>query len=110
MLKVTPPSKDYGNVKVGKRKSQTFTLTNESTSGQAITFLSPNFAMVSNFPIFAFPKGATNCHQVLPAKKHCKLKAEFIPSSTGTPENGTVTIFDSAGIAIQTIQLSGTGN
>jgi hypothetical protein len=95
-------------VKVGKRKKQTFTLTNESTSGQAITFQNP-LAMVTNFPIFSFPAGGTNCHQILPAKKHCKLKVQFTPTSRGTPENGTVTILDNAGNADQTIPLSGTG-
>jgi len=97
---------------VGKVKRQTFTLTNVSTGGQAITFQSPNFATVTNFPIFEFPlpkDHPTTCHPVLPAKKHCKLKLEFAPTAPSTPESGTVTIFDSTGNAIQTIQLNGTG-
>jgi hypothetical protein len=64
---------------------------------------------VSNFPTFAFPKKkATTCHQTLPAMGHCTLKLQFRPTTKG-PLAGTVTIFDNAGNANQTIPLSGTG-
>lgn len=108
-LNITPTSKNFGNVKVRKIKKQTFTLTNEGSSGQTITFQNP-LATVSNFPIFSFPKkGATTCHRTLPAKGQCKLTLQFRAQQRGTPESGTVTIFDDAGNADQTIQLSGTG-
>jgi hypothetical protein len=108
-LSISPTTKDFGAVKVKKLKKQTFILTNEGSSGQTITFQSP-FATVTNFPIFSFPKkGATTCHQTLKAKGQCKLTLQFKATQRGTPESGTVTIFDDAGNADQTIPLSGTG-
>ena len=109
LLKITPPTENFGNVKVGgKPKKQTFTLSNEATSGASITFGNP-LATVSNFPTFGFPKkGTTTCHQKLPPKGHCTLKVQFAPTSQG-PATGDVTIFDNAGNANQTIPLSGTG-
>jgi hypothetical protein len=105
---ITPTSKDFGTVKLRKTKKQTFTLTNEGSSGQTITFGNP-LATVSNFPTFAFPKKkATTCHQTLPPMQHCTLKLQFRPTSKG-PLAGTVTIFDNAANANQMIPLSGTG-
>ncbi len=108
LLQITPPSKDFGTVKVHSTKKQTFVLTNED-SNSSITFQNP-LATVSNFPIFAFPKKkATTCHQTLPPKGSCTLKLQFKPTSRGVPVFGTVTIFDNAGNANQSIPLSGTG-
>ncbi|HEY6300784.1 MAG TPA: hypothetical protein VIW95_14180 [Candidatus Binatus sp.] len=107
-LNITPTMKDFGTVKVLKLQKQTFVLTNEDSS-QTITFSKP-LAIVTNSPIFKFPKkGATTCHQTLPPKGQCNLTLEFIPKHRGTPESGTVTVFDDAGNADQTIPLSGTG-
>jgi hypothetical protein len=107
-LNITPTMKDFGAVKVRKPKKQTFILTNEGSTGQTITFQNP--PTVTNFPIFRFPKkGATTCPQHLPPKGQCNLTLEFIPKHRGTPETGTVTIFDDAGNANQTISLSGSG-
>ena len=105
---ITPTSKDFGTSKVkSKPKKQTFTLTNEDSS-KTITFQNP-VATVTNFPSFAFPKKkATTCHQTLPPQGHCTLKLQFSPRSKG-PLAGTVTIFDNAGNANQTIPLTGTG-
>ena len=101
--------KDFGAVKVKVLKKQTFILTNEGSTGQTITFQNP-LATVTNFPIFSFPKkGGTTCRQQLPPKGQCKLTLQFIAKQRGTPETGTVTIFDDAGNANQTIPLSGTG-
>ncbi len=108
ILMITPTSKDFGAVKVHKHKKQTFTLTNEDSS-QTITFAS-TLATVTNFPIFAFPKtGATNCPQHLGPKGQCNLTLQFSPKKKKTPVAGTVTIFDDAGNANQTISLSGKG-
>jgi hypothetical protein len=108
VLQVSPPSKDFGTVKVhSKPKKQTFTLTNEGSSGQTITFQNP-LATVSNFPNFAFPKKATTCHQTLAPMGHCTLTLQFSPKSKG-PLAGAVTIFDNAGNADQMIPLSGAG-
>jgi hypothetical protein len=108
-LNITPTTKDFGAVKVKVLKKQTFILTNEGSTGQTITFQNP-LATVTNFPIFSFPKkGGTTCRQQLPPKGQCKLTLQFIAKQRGTPETGTVTIFDDAGNANQTIPLSGTG-
>ena len=108
ILMITPTSKDFGGVKVHKTKKQTFTLTNEDSS-QTINFGTP-LATVTNFPIFAFPKsGATNCPQHLAPKGQCNLTLQFTPKKKKTPVAGTVTIFDDAGNANQTISLSGKG-
>jgi hypothetical protein len=108
-LTITPIMKNFGAVKVRKIKKQTFTLTNEGSSGQTITFQNP-LAEVTNFPIFSFPKkGATTCHQTLPAKGKCKITLQFRATQRGAPETGSVTIFDDAGNADQTIPLSGSG-
>jgi hypothetical protein len=106
---ITPSSKDFGTVKVhSKPKKQTFTLTNEGSSGQTITFQNP-LATVSNFPTFAFPKKkGTTCHQTLPPMGHCTLTLQFAPKSKGL-QTGSVTVFDNAGNADQMIPLSGTG-
>jgi hypothetical protein len=108
-LNITPTMKDFGTVRVhSKAKTQTFTLTNEGSTGQTITFQKP-LATVTNFPIFRLKKGATTCPQHLPSKGQCNLTLEFIPKHRGMPETGTVTIFDDAGNANQTIPLSGSG-
>ena len=108
-LSVTPTTKDFGSVKVRKVKKQAFILTNEGSTGQTITFIPP-VASVSNFPIFSFPrKGGTTCPKHLAPKGQCKLTLQFKARQRGTPESGTLTIFDDAGNADQTIPLSGTG-
>jgi hypothetical protein len=108
ILTISPTSHDFGTRKRHSApKKQTFTLTNEDTS-QTITFGTP-LATVTNFPSFAFPKKkATTCHQTLAPKGHCTLTLQFAPKSKG-PLVSTVTIFDNAANANQTIPLSGTG-
>ena len=108
ILMITPTSKNFGTVKRhSKPKKQTFTLTNEDSS-QTITFGSP-LATVTDFPSFAFPKKkATTCHATLAPTAHCTLTLQFAPKSKG-PLASTVTIFDNAANANQTIPLTGTG-
>ena len=65
---------------------------------------------MTNFPIFSFPKkGATDCHRTLPPKGQYNLTLQFVAKKKRAPESATVTIFDDAGNANQTISLSGTG-
>jgi hypothetical protein len=107
-LTITPTMKDFGAVKVhGKPKKQVFTLTNAATSGASITFNIPP-ATVNNFPTFKLPKKSTTCHQNLPPMGHCTLTVRFAPTSKGL-QTGSVTVFDNAGNANQSIPLSGTG-
>ncbi len=112
LLTVNPSSKNFGKVSLDTPKPQTFTLTNSSSAktGSPITFLNPLASVpVANPQIFGFPRtGATNCPpQLLPQKK-CTLTVQFIPVSAG-PVGDTVTIFDNAANANQTISVTGTG-
>ncbi|WP_414643487.1 hypothetical protein [Candidatus Binatus sp.] len=100
--------KNFGNVKVGKVKKQTFTLSNPAKSGPPIVFGNPP-ATVTNSPIFAFPAGGTTCGAQLLPKKKCKLRVVFTPAGTGPQPASAVTVFDNASNANQTIPLSGSG-
>jgi hypothetical protein len=112
ILKISPSSKNFGKVKVGKVKSETFTLSNAAKSGPPITFASPiAFSVPAASPqVFGFPKtGITTCHLQLLPKKKCKLKVIFVPASKGPQASSAVTVFDDATGAPQTIPLSGSG-
>lgn len=112
VLKISPSSKNFGTVKVGKVKSETFTLSNSAKSGPPITFASPiAFSVPAASPqVFGFPKsGVTTCHLQLLPKKKCKLKVLFEPASKGPQAPSAVTVFDDATGAPQTIPLSGSG-
>jgi hypothetical protein len=95
-------------VKRGSVKHQTFTLSNSAKSGPPITFGNP-LATVTNFPTFSFPANSNNCPQMLFPKKKCKLIVDFAPTTVGPQNPGTVTIFDNAANANQSIPLSGAG-
>ena len=112
VLKISPSSKNFGTVKVGKVKSETFTLSNSAENGPPITFASPiAFSVPAASPqVFGFPKsGVTTCHLQLLPKKKCKLKVLFEPASKGPQASSAVTVFDDATGAPQTIPLSGSG-
>jgi hypothetical protein len=108
ILNISPSSKNFGTVKVkSKPRKQTFILTNEDSS-QTITF-QKTLATVTNAPSFRFPKKkATTCTQTLPPMAQCNLTLQFSPRKKG-PLAATVTIFDNAANADQTIPLTGTG-
>ncbi len=110
-LKTKPTHANFGKVSVGHDKVITFTLSNSAKSGSPITFASPiSFMVTPTSPQeFGFPAGATTCPQNLLPKKKCKLKVEFAPQSAGA-KTSTLTIFDNATGAPQTIPLSGTGH
>ena len=108
-LKITPPSKNFGKVKVGKFKKATFTLSNTAKSGPPIVFAQTK-ATVTNFPIFGFPQtGATTCGAELLPKKSCKIHVLFEPQSTGPAPASAMTVFDNATGAPQNVPLNGTG-
>jgi Cep192 domain 4 len=109
-LKTKPRQKNFGNVTVGHSKVVTFTLSNTASSGPPITFASPiAFTVTATNPRdFGFPAGATTCPQNLLPKEKCKLKVEFAPQARGFTTS-TLTIFDNAAGAPQTVPLSGSG-
>lgn len=109
MLKVTPPSKAFGKVKMGQAKIVTFTLRNMAKSGPPITFGSPLASVrVDNPREFGFPPGATTCPQQLFPKQKCKLKLMFAPSSPIVSFSWML-IYDNAANANQYVPISGTG-
>ncbi|MGH7923635.1 MAG: hypothetical protein ACREQH_03475 [Candidatus Binatus sp.] len=113
ILKIKPPAKNFGKVKVGHVKSATFTLSNPAKTGPPITFANPiTFSVpVTNPQEFGFPNPpafVTNCPQQLFPRKKCKLKLVFGPATPGL-KGSTLTIFDNATGANQTVPLTGTG-
>ncbi|MGC1400797.1 protease pro-enzyme activation domain-containing protein [Candidatus Binatus sp.] len=105
-LKVKPTSVNFGKVKVGHVASVTVKISNPAKHGSPITFGNPPAAVPSTSPQeFGF---ATNCPAQLLPKKKCKLTVLFAPSLPG-PMFSTVTIYDNAANANQTIELQGTG-
>ena len=109
-LKTKPTHENFGKVLLGHGKIFTFTLSNSAKKGAPITFASPvSFTVTPTNPQeFGFPAGATTCPQNLPPRKKCKLKVEFAPQTPGAKAS-TLTIFDNATGANQTVPLSGTG-
>jgi hypothetical protein len=107
LLKVKPTQKNFGKVTVGHTKSFTFTLSNSAKSGPPITFANP---MVSFTPANSqdFKSVSTTCGAQLAPKKKCKLKLSFTPAAPG-PEASTLSIFDNAANADQSVSLTGTG-
>jgi hypothetical protein len=108
-LKIKPTHKNFGKVALNHPKSFIFTLSNSAKSGPPITFQNPPATVPLTTPQeFGFPSsGATNCVQLAPKKK-CKIKVIFDPQSAGA-KSSTMTIFDNATGANQTVPLSGTG-
>ncbi len=104
-LDVKPSSKNFGTVKEGKTKKATFTLSNPAKTGPPITFGNP-LATVTNSP--TFETGSNNCPAQLLPKKKCKLMVLFGPVSPGSTSS-SITIFDNASNANQTIPLQGVG-
>ena len=110
-LKVSPSPVNFGEVKVGHIASMTMKFKNSDGHGPPITFGNPLATVPLTSPqIFGFPRGqgASTCPAQLGPNKKCKLVVLFAPTSPG-PTSSTVTIFDNAGNANQTIELKGTG-
>jgi subtilase family serine protease len=110
-LKVSPSSVNFGKVKVGHVASVTLDFKNTANHGLPITFGNPLATVPLTSPqIFGFPQGgnASTCPEQLMPKKKCKLVVLFAPTSTG-PTSSTITIFDNAENANQTIELKGAG-
>ncbi len=109
-LDVKPSSKNFKTVKEGKTKKATFTLSNPAKTGPPITFGNPLATVPMTSPqVFGFPEtGSNNCPAQLLPKKKCKLTVLFTPVSPGSTSS-SITIFDNASNANQTIQLEGSG-
>jgi hypothetical protein len=110
-LNINPLSYDFGDVKVGHKKSETFTLSNSAPEGQPpITFHNPvGFSVPPSTPqVFGFAGSATNCPRQLLPQTTCTVTVEFIPAKPKFYPS-TLTIDDNAANANQMITLSGSG-
>ena len=107
-LKVKPSPEAFGKVKVGSAKPASLTLINTAKSGPPITFGSPMATIPASNPQ-EFKMLSTNCPAQLSPLKKCKLTLQFHPLSKGA-KNSSVTIFDNASNANQTVPLHGKGN
>jgi hypothetical protein len=108
-LNMNPLSYDFGEVKVGHKKSKTFTLSNSAPEGQPpITFhSSAAFSVPPATPqVFGFAGSATNCPRQLLPQKTCTVTVEFIPAKPKFYPSA-LTIDDNAANADQRITLSG---
>jgi hypothetical protein len=106
-----PSSYDFGNVKVGHKKSVTFMLSNSAQEGPPITFASPvafSIKPVNHPQVFGFAGSATTCPLQLKPNTECNLTVEFIPTASGAA-SATLTINDNAANAPQIIHLNGFG-
>jgi hypothetical protein len=107
VLKVKPLSKNFGKVKVDALKPATLTLTNSAKTGAPITFGKPMVTFTAASPQ-EFKMNTTTCGTQLLPQQACKVTVQFGPLSPGK-KTTTITIFDNAKNADQTIPLSGTG-
>jgi subtilase family serine protease len=110
-LKVSPSSVNFGEVKVGHVAKVEVKISYPAKHGVPITFGSPMATISQTDPtVFGIPQGgsASNCPAQLMPKQKCKLVVLFSPASPGETSS-TVTIFDNAANANQTIQLRGRG-
>jgi hypothetical protein len=81
--------------------AQTVTVTNNLT-----TAVSPTITGSGDYT--AAPGGATPCTSTLAAKAHCTFTVTFTPSAVGT-RAAAITVTDSATPAVQTMNVTGTG-
>jgi subtilase family serine protease len=108
-LTVSPSSVNFGKVKIGHVASVELKIINRAKHGIPVTFGSPLATVPQTDPlIFGFPQGATNCPAELLPQHKCKLTVLFGPAAPGETYS-TLTIFDNAANANQTIQLKGRG-
>ena len=106
-LQVKPTHKNFGKVTMGHTKAYTLTLSNSAKSGPPITFANPMVSFTAADPQ-EFKSVSTTCRAQLAPKKKCKIKLLFAPAAPG-PAAATLTIFDNAANANQSVPLTGTG-
>ena len=104
-LTITPGSLMFPSTAVGSSAAtQTITLTNNTTA--AVTFTATT--TITGAGASSFSRMNTNCASPLAAGASCMNVITFKPQSAGTL-TATVSYYDSASSAAQTVALSGTG-
>jgi hypothetical protein len=103
VVKISPPSINFGNVKLGKVKTKKVRLTNTASKkgGATVTF---NGGIISGSADFV---GATSCSGPVPPKHKCLVVVGFRPSTTGT-QSATVIVNSNASNPTQ-FTISGNG-
>jgi hypothetical protein len=97
---LSPPSLDFGTVKVGQGSSnQSVTLSNGTTSKVTIrgTSIGRSFSIAS-----------TTCSSTLSANQSCEYLISFAPRNTGSI-NATLKVMDTAGKSALIVTLQGVG-
>lgn len=81
------PSPDYGEVEVGSYSEQTFTLTNQGTTGSAVIKVS-----LTPAGTFTIPAGGDTCTGVSLGKKNtCTVTVRYTPAGAGARDTATLT-------------------
>lgn len=90
IVKIAPPSLNFGNVKLGSSKTKTVTMTNTASKkgGATVTFAGGSISG-SGF------SGNTGCTGAVPPKGKCTTTVVFKPTATGAV-SGVVTINSNA--------------
>jgi len=109
-IRVTPTSpKHFGTTKIGKKKSQVFTIKNEGPgilSIFQITLINEN--VTNQYSIPSAKDGCSNKN--IDPKKHCKFQVDFMPTvTTPQPLRADVSIPSNDPNTPATIQLFGSG-
>ena len=103
VVKLTPPSLNFGNQAVGTTSTpQVSRLTNTGSATLTITSISVTGANGGDFA------ETNNCGTSVPAGGSCNISVTFTPTALGT-RTGRVTITDNANDSPQTISLTGIG-
>lgn len=107
----TPASSAYGNVVLGRRATQTFTITNDSLAfagGQPLTFAAGAVTLTGT-NANQFSISADGCAgQTIAPGATCSVEVTFTPTTTGS-KSASLRFVDNATSSPQTFALSGRG-
>ena len=98
VIRFSPPSLDFGDVKVGKQSSKTFMMLNEGNVSAKIDRVSSDntaFTVPTSFP------------ETIPPGGQIQVKVNFLPKTQG-PINGTLSV-ESGDTTLATMAVRGSG-
>ncbi len=100
-VSISPPTVNFGDVRVATTATQTVTVTNTGNADLHISAL--------GVPALPFGIGTQTCNgATVPPQQSCEIDVTFQPTQTG-PASGTLEIADDAPGGGQSVPLSGTG-
>jgi hypothetical protein len=105
VVTVSPPQAIYGNVTLGDRSSQTFTLTD---TGDAPLQIQAMFLVAGSPQVF--PISNDNCSgRQISAGSSCQVTVGFVPIAAGDKDGSLFLITNASNPGVTTIGLNGTG-